>query len=122
MFLKSPLFGEGYYSFQGYIWNLTSHTPTFLPARIHNTHFQIIASCGLLGILSYIYHRYQTIKILRNCQKDPATIVIKTTLVIFLLMSILDCHFHNLGPGFIYSAILLLLEKVYSKTKEGNQI
>jgi O-antigen ligase len=122
MFLRSPLFGEGYYSFKGYIWNLTSHTPSFLPARIHNTQFQLIASCGLLGITSYIYHRLQTIKLLRNCKKDPATVLIKTSLITFLLMSLLDCHFHNLGPGFIYSAILLMIEKVYCKQKEGDLI
>ena len=33
-------------------------------------------------------------------------------LIVFALivMSILDCHFFNFGPGFLYSTILLLLE------------
>ena len=122
MLIRSPLFGEGFYSFKGYIFNLTSHTPTFLPARMHNTYLQQLASCGLLGIFAYIYHRYQTVKLLRRTKKEASLVVLKTSILVFLLMSIFDCHFHNLGPGFIYSAMLLILEKVYYKEKEEDII
>ena len=34
-----------------------------------------------------------------------------------LIISILDCHFFNMGPGFIYGALLLFVEIDYLKTK-----
>ena len=79
---------------------------------IHNTYIQILASCGIIGILTYIYHRIETIKLFFKT-KNLSNILICITLIGFLLISLFDCHFHNMGPGFLYSALLILSEKVY---------
>ena len=118
LFFDNPIAGAGFYGLEGYVWNLTSHIPGFLPPRCHNTYIQILASCGILGILAYIVHRIQTIKVIRSCDKNIALTVMKISLVMFMLMSILDCHFHNLGPGLMYSAYLLVIEKMHYKEKE----
>lgn len=119
-FMNNPLFGSGFYAFEEFVWNLTSHSPKFLPPRSHNTYLQILASTGISGILAYVYHRYQTIKITLNCHKDISLTLIKISLLAFMLMSLLDCHFHNFGPGLTYSAMLLIIEKIYYKEKEDS--
>ncbi len=116
-FIKHPIFGEGFYAYKGYVWNFANNTNNFLPARYHNTYIQQLASCGILGLIAYIYHRYQTIKLLQVSKRDTALFTLSCSLLGFILLSLLDCHFHNLGPGLIYSAILLILEKVYAFEK-----
>lgn len=116
-FFKNPILGQGFYAYKGYVWNYANNTVKFLPARYHNTYVQQLAACGILGLAAYIYHKYQTIKLISSSEKDYALFMIVTSLLGFILLSLLDCHFHNIGPGFIYSAILLILEKVHTLNK-----
>ena len=112
-FKDYPIFGNGFYECKAFQWGVTTEN-TFIPPRYHNTYIQILASCGIVGIITYLYHRYQTIKLFYK-NKDLNSIFIMITLLGLILIGFLDCHFHNLGPGFIYSALLLLAEKVYYK-------
>ena len=117
-FIRSPIFGEGFYSYKEHLWTAIEKTTSFIPARFHNTWFQQLASCGILGLLAYCFHRFQTIKLFNKNENNIEIITMKVILTAFILMCILDCHFHNLGPGLIYSAILLFIEKVYTNKKE----
>ena len=117
-FIRSPIFGEGFYSYNKYLWTEVEETISFIPCRYHGTWFQQLASCGIFGLIAYCFHRYQTIKLFNKKQNNLEIIIMKIILTSFLLMCLLDCHFHNLGPGLIYSGILLFIEKVYANKKE----
>lgn len=108
----NPILGNGFYACQAFRWGI-KEGGEFLPGRYHNTYVQILASCGTIGIIAYLYHRYQTIKLCIK-SKNPGGLIITLTLIGFIFISLFDCHFHNFGPGLIYSALLLLLEKVYN--------
>lgn len=113
-FKESFVFGKGFYECDAFRWGVKYESGDFLPPRYHNTYVQILASCGIVGMVAYLYHRYQTIKLIYN-NMNAGNAIISITILGFLMISVFDCHFHNFGPGLIYSALLLLSEKVYSK-------
>lgn len=107
-FLENPYFGNGFYECGAYRWGDNS-IGKFFPSRYHNTYIQILASCGVFAMIAYLYHRFETLKIVFkkiNIEKVFMGLIVFALIV----MSILDCHFFNFGPGFLYSTILLLLE------------
>jgi O-antigen ligase len=114
-FLSSPTFGLGFYECQAFQWGI-NNLEDFLPARYHDTYVQLLASCGLFGLFTYFYHRYETFKLFKG-NYNPESIIMFLSLFAFILISILDCHFFNLGPGFLYSALLLLAEKTLLNNK-----
>lgn len=107
-FLKYPIFGTGFYSCNAYKWGSQSYT--FIPARWHDTYVQLLASCGIVGLCAYLYHRYETIKLLI---KNPSfgKVILYICIIGLIGTSILDCHFFNLGPGLFYGVYLLFIEK-----------
>ena len=61
-FLDYPLLGNSFIACPGeYQWG--DH-PEFWPARYHNTYVQFLATAGLIGLISYIIHRFQTLVLL----------------------------------------------------------
>ena len=118
-FKDNPIFGNGFYQCEAYRWGIAYESGDFLPPRYHNTYIQILASCGIVGIIGYVYHRIETIKILLK-RKNLGNLIIGITLFAFIILCLFDCHFHNLGPGFLYSALLIFSEKVYSNEQNIN--
>ena len=58
---------------------------------------------------AYIYHRFETLKLFfKNFSLEK--LIMGLCIGGLLSTSLLDCHFFNLGPGFLYSALLLLME------------
>ena len=112
-FLELPIFGRGFYASGLYQWGVNSET-NFLPPRYHNTIIQLLASCGAVGLIGYLFHRVQTLKIFLK-KLNNERFFIGASVVGLLITSILDCHFFNMGPGFIYGALLLLAEIDYIK-------
>ena len=105
-FLENPIFGGGFYSSYA-----TEHMfIAFLPYRYHNTIVQMLATCGIVGIISYLYHRYQTIQLLVS-KKMISSVFIGLCFVALLMSSMLDNHFFNIYPTFIYSVMLVAVEK-----------
>ena len=107
-FLDAPIFGNGFYACESFRWG-DNTIGAFLPARYHNTVVQLLASGGIVMLLAYGYHRFETLRMIfkkRNVEKY----FIGMCILGLLLTSLLDCHFFNFGPGFTYSALLLLLE------------
>ena len=118
-FLDNPIFGNGFYECKTFRWGVPYKDTDFLPPRYHNTYVQILASCGIEGIIAYIFHRIQTIKLVLE-KRNLGNLIISVTLFGFIILSLFDCHFHNLGPGFLYSALLIFSEKVYSNKENLN--
>lgn len=113
VFLENPIFGEGFYPSTDviYEWSELEQFKAFLPARWHNTVIQLMASCGIVGLAAYGFHRLQTIKLLCN-KHNPAALFVGLSLAAMLLMSLLDCHFFNIGPVLFYSMGLAFIEHI----------
>ena len=108
-FSDSPLVGKGFTACETVQWGNHSDNP-FWPARYHNTYVQILATCGLIGLVAYIYHRVQTIKIvIKDFNHEKLFMAIGILAII--LISLIDCHLFNVGPAIIYSGLLLFIEK-----------
>ena len=115
VFKENPVFGEGFYpadmtTFQSAYWLINSEMTSFFPPRWHNTIIQLLASCGVVGVVAYFVHRVQTVWLfLRGLTVEK--LFIGFSVAAFLGMSLLDNHFFNLGPVLFYSIIMAFVEK-----------
>ncbi len=105
-FLSHPIFGGG---FGSCIEDNFGHG--IEPNRYHNTIIELLATCGLVGFGSYIFHRYQTIKLYLDRKKSPKCTFLFISILALLLTSLLDNHFFNLYPTMYYIIILCVIEK-----------
>lgn len=116
-FKGDPVFGTTFFSLSEYsldknvnwIWSIVGDFKSFFPGRWHNTIVQILASCGIVGAAGYAFHRLQTI-ILFAKNITAEKLFIGLSIVVLLGMSLIDCHFFNLGPTLIYSIALAFAE------------
>ena len=111
VFLDNPIFGQTFYpaSFPMYDFSDVEAFSSFFPPRWHNTVIQMLASCGAVGMLAYSYHRIDTIRLYIKKRNDTNTFI-AISIVALLGMSLLDCHFFNVGPVFFYSMCLAVME------------
>ncbi len=115
IFKNHPIFGGSFYSSQFAVvddfwyWSEEAFKSIF-PVRWHNSVLQVMASCGTVGLIAYIVHRVQTVKLLI---KPTNTENLFTAICVFMIIaiSLLDCMLFNIGPGFIYSFALIYIEK-----------
>lgn len=109
LFTKNPVIGAGWYAAEGQ----PQFTFVFFPPRWHNTFVQCLATGGVLMLLAYGYHRFETIKLLFSKEKKiPLNNGILFVCIISLLaMSMVDCFVFDLGPGLAYGAILAAIER-----------
>lgn len=118
-FLKNPIFGQTFYSANYDLpdFSVIDEFSSFFPPRWHNTIIQLLASCGSVGLLAYLFHRYQTIRMII---KKPTTINIYIGIYILTLvgLSMVDCHFFNVGPTLFYSMALAVMEFGHSPDEE----
>ena len=117
-FWRNPIFGQSFYTLD---YNLAAFSQieqfnSFFPPRWHNTVIQILASCGIVGMLAYGYHRFDTIRLYIK-KRTLANTYILHFIITLLGMSLLDCHFFNVGPVFLYSIALAVMEFGKEKTK-----
>ncbi len=107
LFAQAPVFGSSFHS-PGFIpwdWATVESFSGFFPARWHNTVIQLLASCGIVGIGAYLFHRIQTVRLLFKIPSKE-TVFIACSLGTLLICSMFDCHFFNIGPTLFYSAAL----------------
>ena len=111
-FWANPIFGESFYPSTDSIYQFSTveAMQAILPARWHNTVIQLLASCGIVGLGCYGFHRIQTIRLFWR-KRHGDGIYIAMSVLALLLMSLLDCHFFNIGPVLVYSMALAFLEK-----------
>ena len=111
VFTKYPIFGESFFPENYAPWEYSEleQVSAIIPPRWHNTIVQLLASCGLVGMLAYGFHRFQTIKLI--CKKPTRlNMCIAFSILGLLAMSMLDCHFFNIGPVLFYSMALAVAE------------
>ena len=102
-FLSHPIFGCGFYN-SHYINEIG------LPFGYHNTIVQMIASCGIIGLVAYLFHRYQTIMLfIKN--RNIKNIYLALCICALLITSLLDIHMFSLYPTLYYILILITIEK-----------
>ena len=115
-FLQAPILGTGFYC-TGYkpdAWSTLDRFHNVIPPRWHNTILQMLACCGAVGLLAYLFHRLQTVKLfLQRWSKENAFIA--CSLLMLLIASMFDCHFFNIGPVLFYSMSLSFVERIYLK-------
>jgi hypothetical protein len=119
-FAQHPVFGFSFFRLNAlvaaggegsWIFSSVSDFNAFFPGRWHNTIVQLLASCGIAGLLAYAFHRYQTVRaVLRrpNAFKTFTAISIGT----LLALSMVDSHLFNVGPTLFYSCALAFVENV----------
>ena len=104
-FTEHPIFGGGFYSAYPYDYQFIS----FIPYRYCNTIIQMLGTCGIVGLAAYLWHRYETLKLFWK-KRSIYTLFCGLCMAGFLGTSLLDNHFFNLYPSFIYILILLIVE------------
>lgn len=111
VFARSPIFGESFFprDYAPWEFSVVEKLSSVIPPRWHNTFIQLGASCGLVGLLAYGFHRYQTVKLFLK-KRTFFNLFIAIALIALVLMSMLDCHFFNIGPVLFYSMALAVAE------------
>ncbi len=112
-FFENPIFGTGFYSDWAYDFQFIP----FLPYRYHNTIIQMMGACGIVGLFAYLWHRFETLELLWQ-KRSVYTLYMALAIGTLLFGSLLDNHFFNMYPTFIYSLLLVLLEKCSFNTNK----
>ena len=108
-FLKSPIFGGGFYGFD-------VETDVFGPLakQAHNTPLQLLSAMGIFGFVSYAYYRYKSAVPLFKAPSLMKTMMAMSILVL-LLGSLLDNFIFNIYPMFYYTLALVIIHKTDKK-------
>lgn len=111
-FLNDPIFGATFYPVDEtiYSWSTSAEFVAFFPPRWHNTILQMLASCGVVGLAAYLFHRAQTLWLFLHHFAGKKMFAFVSMLTL-LATSMVDCHFFNVGPVLFYSAMLAFVEK-----------
>ncbi len=111
-FKQHPLLGAGFGNSHGVNDKFVIPAPEYF----HNTIIQILASCGILGMIAYLIHRVETI-ILFFKNRSLASFFMGMSILTLLLTSLLDIHMFNIFPAIFYSVILCVFEQ-HTKLKD----
>ena len=113
-FLRFPIFGGSFYPQMEYVpwdWSELEAFTSFFPPRWHCTWVQLGASCGVVGLAAYGYHRFQTVRLFLK-ERSPEKLFVAISLTVLLISALLDCHFFNVGPVLFYSMALAFAENI----------
>lgn len=115
-FLKAPIFGVGFYTPIAPDWSYNIEN-WFFPDMYHNTIIQMIASCGVVGILAYIFHVAPGSCAHVQAFQHRASVLL---FVVFVLsvMSLLDNHIFHVFPALVYSMLFAVAERDFENTPE----
>lgn len=110
-FLEDPIFGQTFYpvSYEVGQFSEVESFSSFFPPRWHNTVIQLLATCGIVGLAAYAYHRFETVRLYLK-RRTVTNTYIAISIVTLLVMSLLDCHMFNVGPVLFYSMALAVME------------
>ena len=82
-FLQNPVFGRGFYG-----CTVASYDnpvgASFIPPFWHNTVLQMMAACGSVGLLAYLFHRVQTVILfIRRVNRESVFLAISVLTLLF---------------------------------------
>ncbi|MCD8294621.1 MAG: O-antigen ligase family protein [Clostridia bacterium] len=104
-FSEYPVFGSGW--FLDFYGNGTQDTlnVALIPGMAHDTFAELLAACGMMGLLAYCLHRIQTIV---EFVKSPSAdkLILGMSIVALLIMSLMDNHIFYMLPTIVYAALL----------------
>ena len=110
IFKNEPILGQTFYpSYDIYDAATLDSFSSFFPPRWHNTIIQLLVSCGAVGLGAYAIHRISTVFVLVK-RKNYVNVTLGLSILALVLMSLLDCHFFNIGPTLFYSMMLAVAE------------
>lgn len=111
LFADAPIFGSTFYPDGLWDWATVDAFSGIFPPRWHNTFVQLLASCGVVGLAAYLFHRGQTAWLfLRRHHREKT--FLGCAVAALLICSLFDCHFFNIGPALIYAAALAFAENI----------
>lgn len=96
-----PILGVGWYQCNYYSF--------IYPARYHNTYVQLLSSTGIIGLLAYLFHRFETLYVAFKKPTLEKTFAI-ICIMALMAISLVDCHFFNIWLGFGYGFLLAFIE------------
>ena len=117
-FLQNPIFGGSFFpvDFWPHAWAEVPGFKALFPPRWHNTVVQLLATGGVTCLAGYAFHRLQTLKLFfKNFATEK--LFAGLSVAALLLTSMVDCHFFNVGPVLLYSALLAFVEFRLDKQK-----
>ena len=106
-FLKAPIFGVGFY----YLKDLDAGFVglDIIPKMYHNTILQILGACGIVGLVTYLFHRAQTaISLFKNITLERVYLALTGGILLFV--SLFDNHMFYLFPTLLYVGLVGLLK------------
>lgn len=115
-FLKSPIFGRGFFD-----WGEMDvyESATFVPTMSHNTFFQLISSMGIFGTLAYGYYRVKTVApFIKKFSFDKAMLLLP--ILVTLGASLLDNFIFYFYTAFLYILLLAIAFRMRER-EEGSE-
>lgn len=104
-FREYPVFGAGFFGATGVLVD----APVFTRFA-HNTVVQLLSSGGIVAMLAYLYHRYETVKLL-VVRFTPEKLCLGLAIASILATSLVDMHIFAIGPGMMYGILLVTQER-----------
>lgn len=103
-FKANPFFGSGFFSpFESF--ELTGITDTLFPTFAHNTFAEILGTCGVFGIVSYL--GYRVITVIGFFKKPSCNkFYMAACILTLLLICLLDNYIFYMLPTLIYSTLI----------------
>lgn len=111
-FVKYPVFGGSFFpiDYVPWDWSEVASFSKFFPPRWHNTLIQLLACTGTVGLVAYLIHRLQTVRLF-TIERSRENVFVALSIAVLLFCSLFDCHFFNIGPTMFYSMALAFAEK-----------
>jgi len=120
LFAAKPIFGNSFFSpgYQPWDWATLDSFSGIFPPRWHNTVVQLLASCGIVGLAAYGFHRWQTVRLFLS-KPGKETTFWGCSVLVLLFCSLFDCHFFNIAPTLFYSMALAFAEFSQADTENA---
>ena len=111
-FLKSPIFGRGFYGIS--FTEESFFTAGFLPTMAHNTVIQLLGAMGIVGLVCYAYYRYASvIPFVKNPTVEKSMMGI--SILVLLLESLLDNFVFYFIPVLQYTVTLATVFAIHGR-------
>ncbi len=110
-FKDAPLFGVGFFNSGLHIGGF----PPITPYLYHNTVLQMLGACGIYGLIFYLIHRIETIRLAARKRHSPVCVFLLLSAAALVLVSLTDEHLFHIYPAFWYVIALHLAEGEYEE-------